>query len=60
MPHPPVRLILTWKWMTGIISRKLGVASMRKAALKSPDDPVEAVSVFVEGYYDSDKGVIPA
>lgn len=36
----------------GLISRKLGISIYASGALKDPMDPVEAVSVFSDGYYD--------
>jgi hypothetical protein len=37
---------------TGLISKKLGISIYASGAMKNPSDPVEAVSVFAEGYYD--------
>lgn len=36
----------------GLISFQLGVAIYAPAAIKEPDEPVEAVSIFERGYYD--------
>jgi hypothetical protein len=35
----------------GLISRRFGIALYAGSAEKEPDEPVEALSVFVKGYY---------
>jgi hypothetical protein len=37
---------------TGLTSRKLGINVYAPGAMQEPLDPVEAVCVFAEGYYD--------
>lgn len=36
----------------GLISKRFGIALYAGSAEKEPDEPVEAVAVFEEGYYD--------
>lgn len=36
----------------GCVSKRLGIALYARAAEKEPDDPVEGVAVFEQGYYD--------
>ena len=37
---------------TGFSSSKLGISVFASGAMKEPSDPVEAVSIFTQGYYD--------
>ena len=37
---------------TGLISKQFGMALYASSAEKAPDEPVEAVAVFEQGYYD--------
>lgn len=36
----------------GLTSKRFGIALYARSAEKDPDEPVEAVAVFEEGYYD--------
>lgn len=36
----------------GLISKRFGIALYAGSAEKQPDEPVEAVAIFEEGYYD--------